>query len=101
MALIGVPHRRLEGGAKVTGATRFTADLRPPGLTFARLLLSPFPAARIARLDLEAARRGRPSYFEEHFKRLRLRSLREYNQSHKPVREQREVVGHAVRAMYL
>src|SRR5437762_2012213 len=51
--------------------------------------------------DLEAARRGRPSYFEEHFKRLRLRTLREYNQSHKPVREQREVVGHAVRAMYL
>jgi uncharacterized protein len=51
--------------------------------------------------DLEAAQRGRPSYFEEHFKRLHLRSLREYNQSHKPVREQSEVVGHAVRAMYL
>jgi CO/xanthine dehydrogenase Mo-binding subunit len=56
MALIGVPQRRLEGGAKVTGATRFTADLRLPGLTHARLLLSPFPAARITGVDLEAAR---------------------------------------------
>ncbi len=51
--------------------------------------------------DLEAAQRGRPSYFEAHFQRAGLRSLREYNQSHKPVREQTEVVGHAVRAMYL
>jgi uncharacterized protein len=51
--------------------------------------------------DLEAAQRSRPSYFEEHFKRLHLRNLREYNQSHKPVCEQSEVVGHAVRAMYL
>jgi CO/xanthine dehydrogenase Mo-binding subunit len=58
MPVIGVSQRRLEGGAKVTGATRFTADLRPPGLTVARLLLSPFPAARVARVDLEAARRA-------------------------------------------
>jgi CO/xanthine dehydrogenase Mo-binding subunit len=56
MPVIGVAHRRLEGGTRVTGATRFTADLDLPGLAHARLLLSPFPAARIARLDLEAAR---------------------------------------------
>ena len=42
----------------MTGATRFTADLRLPGLAHARLLLSPLPAARIARFDLEAARRA-------------------------------------------
>jgi CO/xanthine dehydrogenase Mo-binding subunit len=58
MGVIGVSQRRLEGGAKVTGATRFTADLRLPGLAHARLLLSPLPAARIARVDLEAARRA-------------------------------------------
>jgi CO/xanthine dehydrogenase Mo-binding subunit len=58
MPVIGVAHRRLEGAAKVTGATRFTADLRMPGLAHARLLLSPQPAARIARLDLDAARRA-------------------------------------------
>jgi DUF1680 family protein len=51
--------------------------------------------------DLEAAQRGRPSFFEEHFRRAGMRSLRAYNQSHVPVREQGEVVGHAVRAMYL
>src|SRR5215470_2532849 len=58
MPVIGVAHRRLEGGAKVTGATRFTADLRLPGLAHARLLLSPHAAARIVRVDLEAARRA-------------------------------------------
>jgi CO/xanthine dehydrogenase Mo-binding subunit len=58
MPVIGVAHRRLEGGAKVTGATRFTADLRLHGLAHARLLLSPLPAARITHVDLEAARRA-------------------------------------------
>jgi CO/xanthine dehydrogenase Mo-binding subunit len=58
MPVIGVAHRRVEGSAKVTGATRFTADLRLPGLTHARLLLSPHPAARIVRVDLDAARRA-------------------------------------------
>ena len=59
VGVIGVSRRRLEGGAKVLGATRFTADLRLAGLAHARLLLSPLAAARIARLDLEAARRAR------------------------------------------
>ncbi len=58
MPVIGVPHRRLEGGAKVTGATRFAADLQLPGLAHARLLLSSHPSARIVRVDLEAARRA-------------------------------------------
>src|SRR5215813_7005482 len=58
MPVIGVSQRRLEGGAKVTGAARFTADLRLHGLAHARLLLSPHPAARIARVDLDAARRA-------------------------------------------
>ncbi|HXM55253.1 MAG TPA: xanthine dehydrogenase family protein molybdopterin-binding subunit [Candidatus Dormibacteraeota bacterium] len=56
MPVIGVAHRRLEGAGKVTGITRFTADLRMPGLAHARLLLSPMPAGRIARVDLDAAR---------------------------------------------
>lgn len=58
MANIGVGQRRLEGRAKVTGATRFTADLRLVGLTHARLLLSPHAAARIRRVGLEAVRRA-------------------------------------------
>ncbi len=56
MAAVGVPRRRLEGGAKVTGATRFTADLRLTELDHARLLLSPHAHARLVKVDLEAAR---------------------------------------------
>ncbi len=51
--------------------------------------------------DLEAERRGGPGYFESHLAAGDLRRSRAYNQSHEPVREQDEVVGHAVRAMYL
>lgn len=51
--------------------------------------------------DLEAEARGTPGYFEGHRTHGPLRSAREYNQAHLPVREQTEVVGHAVRAMYL
>ncbi|MGH2409114.1 MAG: glycoside hydrolase family 127 protein [Chloroflexota bacterium] len=51
--------------------------------------------------DLEAEARGTPGYFEGHRSQGPLRSAREYNQAHLPVREQSEVVGHAVRAMYL
>lgn len=55
MSQIGTPQRRLEGRPKVTGATRFTADLQVHGLAHARVLLSPHPAAFISRVDLGAA----------------------------------------------
>jgi uncharacterized protein len=53
--------------------------------------------------DLEAAQRTRPRANDGYYRRHGLRGLdlRRYNQSHAPVREQDEVVGHAVRAMYL
>ncbi|HWE61649.1 MAG TPA: beta-L-arabinofuranosidase domain-containing protein [Chloroflexota bacterium] len=51
--------------------------------------------------DAEAARRGAPGYHEDHTLPGTRRAAREYNQAHLPVREQRQVVGHAVRAMYL
>jgi uncharacterized protein len=51
--------------------------------------------------DLEAAARGGPGYFERHRSHGPLRTSREYNQAHLSVREQPEVVGHSVRAMYL
>ncbi len=51
--------------------------------------------------DLETAARGGPGYFERHRSHGPLRTSREYNQAHLPVREQPEVVGHSVRAMYL
>jgi uncharacterized protein len=55
--------------------------------------------------DLEAAERGTPGYFGTRppFDRREQdpQRFRKYNQSHAPIREQREVVGHAVRATYL
>ncbi len=51
--------------------------------------------------DQEAAERGTPGYFERHQSGGALRTSRQYNQAHQPVRDQQEVVGHSVRAMYL
>ena len=56
MPVVGTSQRRLEGQAKVTGAVRYTADLPIQGLAHARLVLSPYAAARITGYDLEAAR---------------------------------------------
>jgi len=55
-AVIGTPQRRLEGAAKVRGATGYTADLAIPGLAHARLVLGHPAAARITRFDMAAAR---------------------------------------------
>lgn len=53
--VVGTGQRRLEGREKVTGATTFTADVSVPGLTRARLVLSPFAHARIAGIETSAA----------------------------------------------
>ncbi|MDQ7858080.1 MAG: xanthine dehydrogenase family protein molybdopterin-binding subunit [Armatimonadota bacterium] len=56
MAVIGKSARRIEGLEKITGAARYTEDLRLPGMLHARLLLSPHPRARVAAVGAEAAR---------------------------------------------
>lgn len=48
---IGRSIRRLDGGEKVTGITRFAGDLQLPRMAHARLVLSPHAHARIARID--------------------------------------------------
>jgi CO/xanthine dehydrogenase Mo-binding subunit len=52
---IGRSVRRLDGGEKVTGLTRFAGDVQLPGMLHARLVLSPHAHARIARVDGQAA----------------------------------------------
>ena len=47
--------RRLEGGDKVVGATRFTADLELAGLLHVQLVLSHLPSARIRGVVTAAA----------------------------------------------
>src|SRR5262245_8778732 len=52
---IGRSVRRLDGGEKVTGLTRFAGDVQLPNMLHARLVLSPHAHARIVRLDGQAA----------------------------------------------
>ena len=56
MAVVGTRQRRLEGGEKVKGQTRYTADLDLPGLLHVQLLLSHLPSARITAINVDAAR---------------------------------------------
>ena len=53
--------------------------------------------------DAESAVRGHDGWGAQWFpdRHARYERFREYCQAHKPVKEQREVVGHSVRAMYL
>jgi CO/xanthine dehydrogenase Mo-binding subunit len=56
MAVVGTPTRRLEGREKVTGTTRYTADLELPGLLHVQLVLSHLASAEIRGIDVAAAR---------------------------------------------
>jgi CO/xanthine dehydrogenase Mo-binding subunit len=55
VSMVGQGTRRLEGGEKVLGATRFTADLDMAGMLHVQLVLSPLPSARIRGIDTKAA----------------------------------------------
>jgi len=55
--LLGTPFRRVDGRAKVTGATRFADDLAPPRTCFLKLVRSTVPHAKIAAIDFSEAER--------------------------------------------
>src|SRR5688572_17893285 len=50
------PEYRVEGPLKVTGAARYTADVRLPGMLWMTYTRSPFPHARIVSIDTSAAK---------------------------------------------
>ena len=54
--IIGQSVRRIDGGEKVTGLTRFAGDVMPSRALHARLVTSPHPHARIVSIDTTAAR---------------------------------------------
>ncbi len=54
--IIGLPRRRVDGRAKVTGQTLFADDLALPRMLHCKLLRSPLAHARIVRLDVSRAR---------------------------------------------
>jgi len=53
--LVGQNYTTPDLRAKVTGRSKYAEDFRAEGMLFARLLLSPFPHARIASIDTSAA----------------------------------------------
>ncbi|MCY2961881.1 MAG: xanthine dehydrogenase family protein molybdopterin-binding subunit [Planctomycetota bacterium] len=48
---------RVDGPDKVSGAARYTHDVRLPGMVYAQILVSPLPRAKVVKLDVEAARK--------------------------------------------
>src|SRR5580765_7457631 len=54
---IGQPVSMIDARQRVTGAIDYTANTRVAGCLVARLVTSPYPHARIVRVDTTAARR--------------------------------------------
>src|SRR5881392_2029202 len=55
LRVIGVPRRRVDARAKVTGQTRFADDIFLPRMAYCKLLRSPHPHARIRKIDTSRA----------------------------------------------
>ncbi|NGO38803.1 xanthine dehydrogenase family protein molybdopterin-binding subunit [Limisphaera ngatamarikiensis] len=55
--VIGTRVPRVDGPAKVTGQARYSSDIQLPGLLIGMILRSPWPAARIQRINLDKARK--------------------------------------------
>ena len=50
-AVVGKPVTREDGPEKVSGKTCYSGDLRLPGMLWGKVLRSPFPHARIVRME--------------------------------------------------
>ncbi|MBI4523094.1 MAG: hypothetical protein HY695_04685, partial [Deltaproteobacteria bacterium] len=57
LRVVGRPLARIEGPEKVSGKTRYTADVELPGMIWGKCLRSPFAHARILRIDTSEARK--------------------------------------------
>src|ERR1700747_2730273 len=62
LRVIGVPRRRVDARAKVTGQTRFADDIFLPRMAHCKLLRSPHPHARIRNIDTSRATAHRGVY---------------------------------------
>lgn len=54
-SVIGKPHLKYDWHGKLTGAVKYTDDLKLPRMIYGRLLRSPHPHARILRVDITRA----------------------------------------------
>ncbi|MGH7175825.1 MAG: xanthine dehydrogenase family protein molybdopterin-binding subunit [Tepidisphaeraceae bacterium] len=59
LSVIGKPTPRIDGKLKVTGAAKYTADVKLPGMLYARMIVSPHPHAKITSIDTSAAEAAR------------------------------------------
>ena len=57
LSSIGKPTPRIDGRLKVTGAARYTADVRLPGMLYGRIVRSVHPHARVRAIDTRDAER--------------------------------------------
>ena len=55
--VVGLDTPRLDGAVKATGAARYTYDIELPGMLYGAILHSPYPHARVSKIDLTHARR--------------------------------------------
>jgi xanthine dehydrogenase YagR molybdenum-binding subunit len=55
--LIGKDTPRIDGAAKASGQAKYTADINTKGTLFAALLTCPHAAAKVKKLDVEAAKK--------------------------------------------
>jgi xanthine dehydrogenase YagR molybdenum-binding subunit len=53
--VVGKATPRVDGRERVSGAATYTADVAPPGTLIARFLRSPYPHARVLRVDASQA----------------------------------------------
>ena len=56
MSVVGQSRPRIDAVERVTGAARYTGDVKLPGMAYARVLRSPHPHARITSIDTRRAR---------------------------------------------
>ena len=56
MSVVGRSRPRIDAVERVTGAARYTGDVKLPGMAYARVLRSPHPHARIRSVDTRRAR---------------------------------------------
>ncbi len=55
LSTIGKRTTRLDGRLKVTGAAKYTSDIRLPGMLYAQVATSPHPHAKVISIDTGAA----------------------------------------------
>ncbi len=56
LRVVGKPLRRVDALSKATGATVYAGDFSMPGMLHGKVLRSPYPSARIVRVNTEKAR---------------------------------------------